>query len=85
MVFLVRPVFQFQTRDPLKLSCIVRYQNGGEGGIDSLRSPCGQSVRERPACPDGAAVCRTPTGVLITPLCTGYMQKKCPAVNRALL
>ncbi len=55
--------------------------NGGEGGIDSLRPPCGQSVRRRPACPDGVAVCRTPAGVLITPLCMGYMQKKSLNVN----
>ncbi|TPV30787.1 hypothetical protein FJW00_04920 [Pantoea anthophila] len=45
---------------------------GGERGIDSLRSPCGQ--RRRLRCPSGCARCRTPAGLLTPSPCN--MQKK---------
>ena len=58
-----------------KISCPYFFIYGGERGIDSLRSPCGQ--RRRLRCPTGCARCRTPAGVLI-PLSSRNMQKKMP-------
>ena len=41
--------------------CELLFEDGGEGGIDSLRSPCGQ-LSLRPVCPTGCASCRTQVG-----------------------
>ncbi len=50
---------------------------GGEGGIDSLCSPFGQSPRKLVVCPTGCASCRTPVGGSHPPLVWGipYKQK----------
>ncbi len=37
------------------LSYELFFEDGGEGGIDSLRSPCGQSPRRLVVCPTGCA------------------------------
>ncbi len=49
---------------------------GGEGGIDSLRSPCGQLPRRLVICPTGCASCRTPVGASHPPGGVQHTKKK---------
>ena len=60
--------------------CELLFEDGGEGGIDSLRSPCGQPGL-RPVCPTGCASCRTPVGGSHPPQVGRYMRKKSPHIN----
>ena len=57
------------------------HKYGGEGGIDSLRSPCGRHGL-RPFRPPGCASGRTPSGLLIPR--SGAAKKKARTCVRAL-
>ncbi len=50
------------------------------GGIDSLRSPFGQSPRRLVVCPTGCASCRTPVGGSHPPLVWGIHISKKPVL-----
>ena len=66
-------------------SCELFFKYGGEGGIDSLRSPCGQPVRCAPSLSNGLSPVVEPrSGVLIPPVMCD-MQKKARIFMRALL
>ena len=58
---------------------------GGEGGIDSLRSPYGQPARRLAVCPTGDASCRTPVGASHPPWWGATCEKKARTCVRALL
>ena len=50
---------------------------GGEGGIDSLRSPCGQPVRDAHSLSNWLSPVVEPrSGILIPPACVQYAKKK---------
>ena len=49
---------------------------GGEGGIDSLCSPCGQIPHRLVICPAGCASSRTPVGASHPPAGVQYAKKK---------
>ncbi|KLZ13331.1 hypothetical protein SL09_04518, partial [Klebsiella pneumoniae] len=59
---------------------------GGEGGIDSLRSPLrGSPLTACAVCPTGCASCRTPVGGSHPPRWVPHAKKKARTCVRALL
>ncbi len=61
------------------------FKDGGEGGIDSLRSPCGQIPRGLVICPTGCASCRPPVGASHPPPeCAIYKKKPVPGTRSSL-
>ena len=72
---LIPPWWVLHTKKSSHVNANSSFINGGEGGIDSLRSPCGQSARRLTACPTGCTSCRTPVGGSHPPL-VGATYKK---------
>ena len=57
-------------------SCELFFKYGGEGGIDSLRSPCGQPVRDAHSLSNWLSPVVEPrSGILIPPACVQYAKK----------
>ncbi len=58
-------------------SCELFFKYGGEGGIDSLRSPCGQPVRYAPSLSNWLSPVVEPrSGILIPPAGVQHAKKK---------
>ncbi len=74
-----RPFGSYVKKKPV-LSYELFLEYGGEGGIDSLRSPFGQSPRKLVVCPTGCASCRTPVGGSHPPLVWGIHISKKPVL-----
>ncbi len=72
---LIPPAENIKEKSPyLRTGSHLEY--GGEGGIDSLRSPLrGSPLTACAVCPTGCASCRTRSGVLIPP-CGEYKRKE---------
>ncbi len=74
---LIPPTENIKEKSPyFRTSSYLEY--GGEGGIDSLRSPLrGSPLTAFAVCPTGCASCRTPVGGSHPP-CGCHMRKKSP-------
>ncbi len=58
-------------------SCVLFFKDGGEGGIDSLRSPCGQTVRNALSLSNWLSPVVEPrSGILIPPAGVQHAKKK---------
>ncbi len=83
-VVLTPPVGWLYVKKKPVLSYELFLEYGGEGGIDSLRSPFGQSPRKLVVCPTGCASCRTPVGCSHPPCRVALCEKKARTFVRAL-
>ncbi len=81
---LIPPVGWLYVKKKPVLSYELFFEDGGEGGIDSLRSPCGQPPRRLVVCPTGCASCRTPVGCSHPPCRVALCEKKARTFVRAL-
>ncbi len=82
---LIPPVGWLYVKKKPVLSYELFLKYGGEGGIDSLRSPLrGSPFAVRPVCPTGCASCRTPVGGSHPPLVWGIHISKKPVLSYEL-
>ncbi len=70
------PLHACNMRKKPAFSCELFFKYGGEGGIDSLRSPCGQPVRDAHSLSNWLSPVVEPrSGILIPPACVQYAKK----------
>ena len=70
-----RQAMQYAKKKPV-LAYELFFKYGGEGGIDSLRSPCGQPVRDAHSLSNWLSPVVEPrSGILIPPACVQYAKK----------